>query len=127
MLESANTEERILALMKKGARLVYYIDGGDVEVSPFVTRIAIEHNGNSVTLAVIERWDSEGVPYSAHSNAADRIRRHPDIRSAYAGYRGDFDRSWREVYEHEDMPVPVWIREQWNTPISQYDDDAHYW
>lgn len=50
---------------------------------------------------------------------AERIIKRPDVREAYAGYRGDYDMRWREVYEHVSMPVPRWISEQWETPFSR--------
>lgn len=131
MLNSPKLEQRIINLMKKGAKLVYHVRAGGEEYPDSIQKITLACNGKELTLARADQWarygwtdEGDGYLGSAAHPAAECIRKHPDIRSAYAGYRGDFDRSWREVYEHNDMPVPRWIREQWATPVSQYEDNS---
>lgn len=124
MLNSKNTETCIMALMEKGAKLVYHIRSGCEEYPAYVEKITIQHNGKELVLSRFGHWDKEPFMRSVETSMADRLRKHPDIHRAYAGYRGDFDRKWREIYEHKNQPVPRWIREQWATPVSQFDDNS---
>jgi hypothetical protein len=105
MLNSINTDKAIIELMKKGAKVCFVIrsEGYD-EFPPYVQGCTLLYNGQELRL---------------EKATADRIRKRPDVRQGYAGYRHDYANSWREIYEHKDAPVPRWITEQWDNPVER--------
>lgn len=125
MLTTNCTEQRIVDLMKHGAKLVihmsYHPDFGN-----YLRKVTLEHNGKSILLSHREprpnwRWDSEEGQYVTVCPIADVITAREDIRGCYAGWQSDFSDCYRHAYEHKDVPVPRWIAEQWATPVSEYD------
>lgn len=120
MLILQATERRLLTLMEKGAKLIYYIRAGNEDYPSFVSKITIQHNGKELVLSRFGHWDKEPSMRSVDTSMADRLRKHPDVRSAYAGYQADFARTWREMYVHKNVPAPRWITEQWESPTTRY-------
>lgn len=125
MLTNGKTEERIVNLMKKGAKLVFrgfiYYDGDPMRI---LTQIALQHNGSEIILShVTETWiDSEGSEHTSVSNpAAYAIIKREDIVRGYPGYQSDYSDTWREVYEHRDLPAPRWVTEQWDNPVQRFE------
>lgn len=127
MITTDNTRQRIIKAMEKGAELVFHI-GMDGEGGMHTYKVTLEHNGNVLTLSTVYRaderyWHDYSETYKLRcgeysvvesgKDVANRVIKCPEIRSEYAGYRSDYDRSWRELYVHNNQPVARWITEQW--------------
>jgi hypothetical protein len=125
MITTCKTQQHIIKAMEKGAELVFHI-GTDGEGATYIRRVTLEHNGKELKLSANHRddeayWDDYHESYrlrcGEHSqpesaaDVANRVIKCPEIRSEYAGYRGD--RHWRELYVHNNQPVPLWVTEQW--------------
>lgn len=127
MITTGNTQQRIIKAMERGAELVFHVcmDG---EGGMHVYKATLEHNGKVLTLSTAHRddekyWHDYSETYRLRSGeysrpesgetVANRVIKCSEIRSEYAGYRGDYDRSWRELYVHNNQPVPTWVTEQW--------------
>lgn len=135
-----NTEERIVAAMAKGAVLTFHMRGGAGwdGWEEWVEKITLEHNGQHLTLSTQYRRDEyhfvplseDGEHWLRHregsgavpsaSDIAYVIIERGDVREEYAGYRSDYATRWQEIYAHKSMPVPRWVTEQWDTPVSGY-------
>lgn len=106
-----NAETRIMSLMEKGAKLAFWISL-DFEGSTNCYKITLDYRGSQLVLSTPP--ESEPLaedPKDCICPVAWRIIKHHEIRQGYE-YRGDYSRHWREVYEHINTPVPLWVSQQ---------------
>jgi len=109
----AGTEARIVALLEKGARIVYHYYWHGYDQYSTVVKITLEHNGYELVLNdPVEYPEFAEDPISATSPIAETIIARSDVRETYAGYHSEYARQWRRAYEHRATPVPRWVKEQ---------------
>lgn len=142
MIISMTTEARIISLMACGAKLYVYrwMEGSWADPVFGTSRITLEHNGVELRLTEdAPLWfeyfysvrcddtylrNKHGRDYAGRTLARKIIQR-DDVRSEYAGYRGDYDKTWRELYVHVSTPAPRVISEWWNAELqNQYSNDT---
>lgn len=130
MITTCNTQQRIIKAMERGAQLVFHVSVAGPDGYSRVSKVTLERGNSVLTLTTKYRQDEyffvpcheDGRCWLRHGEysrpesgkqIAEQIIEHSDIRSEYAGYRGDYDRNWRELYVHKNQPVPTWVTEQW--------------
>lgn len=139
MLKQTETENRIVEAMRNGATLVFHMRGylSWGELTQWCDRVTLQAaSGQELTLTSKYREDEyyyapdseDGSCWLRHGNYArmpdcgerfaDGLIKRDDVRKEYAGYRGDHDRQWREIYVHVNRPVPRWVSEQWDDPFT---------
>jgi hypothetical protein len=121
MLTGTHTQERIINLMEKGAKLVFHTAMGP-ESCPFLWRVTLLHNGKEIILSNAPTYSPfDEDPKDSECDVAKAIIKRPDVRDCYSGWQSDYARTYRTTYEHINQPTPRWITEQWATPVSMYD------
>lgn len=119
MITSTNTEQRIVAAMKKGAKLIYhyYYHGYDSYSS--LVKVTLEHDEKSIVLSHWQddpggdRPGAEEINGHLVYDVARAVVCRGDVKEAYPGYQSDYAKRWRKVWEHCSAPVPQWVTEQW--------------
>lgn len=131
MIITDKTHDRIIQAIENGARLVLYKSVCS-EFGTVVEKITLRKGDNELRLDHAHRfdevkylWKRESVEWMHHDIPsgeclAYHIMAMDSIRTCYAGYRGDFQRRYQEIFEHRNQPVPRWVSEQWETPVSRY-------
>lgn len=126
MITTAHTEQRIVNLMEKGAKVIVYT-AHHIDFGSWTARIVLEHNGRQLKLSHAEklpniRWDHDGFTHKmACPINEDAFTKRSDIKEGYAGWQSDYANEFRRMFEHISTPTPRWIAEQWDNPVTQYD------
>lgn len=114
MLTNSKTDERILGLIRKGAKLIVYVfASGECDGCPVVWKVGLQHGRRELTLATRSELRDERISID------DRLLKTGELRRGYC-YVGDYDQRWREIYEHISTPTPRWVTEQWDNPATMY-------
>jgi hypothetical protein len=120
--DNAKNEERLVALMKKGAKLVFlYHCMGYMDRYCWLVKVTLEIKDHrfELTTPVVYPPDAQD-PISNTCPLAERIVKRSDIRLFYVGGNSDYGKTYREGFEHKDQPVPRWVSEQWD-----FDDNGN--
>lgn len=128
MINQQHTEDRIVALMQKGAKIIRFW-GVDPEMGSWLNKVVLIYNEREITLSSVVKnphwhpFSEDDAPEMVICPLADELVKRPDIKDCYAGYQSDYAKVWREKFEHINQPIPRWITEQWATPVSQYEEN----
>lgn len=124
MITQLETENRIVALMLKGARLIveysYHPDNGSsLQSATLECDGAVLHLANEEP-AVFRDYTMTYHYTKVVSPLSDNIVNRPDVWSVSCR---DTRGGYREVFEHKKLPAPRWVTEQWANPAVKYAED----
>lgn len=111
METTTKTSERVLSLIRRGAKLVFWYSNNS-ELGIRLFKVTLEINSQSLELSSQPEYDPFAEdPKDAVCPMAFELIKHPEVKRAYE-YRSDPDRAWRESFVHVTTPEPAWVKSQ---------------